>query len=199
MPGTSNFPISLDTFPGIDANTQEDATGVEHDVVHENVHAAIAAVQQRLGIDESTDPDSFDYKLAVLFASVALKTSQSRTIDTTAPLAGGGDLSANRTLSIAAASTGAAGSMSSADKTKLDGVASGATAYTDAAARSAVVIDSLSSSDATHAPSRKAVFDALAGVGGGGSIVSGYSEILVTGAVGPIALTTNDETDWLYT
>lgn len=28
---------------------------------------------------------------------------------------------------------------------------------------------------------------------------SGTSEILVTGAVGPVALTTNDETDWLYT
>lgn len=27
----------------------------------------------------------------------------------------------------------------------------------------------------------------------------GHSEILVTGAVGPVALTTNDETDWLYT
>jgi hypothetical protein len=55
----------------------------------------------------------------------------SRTITTTAPLTidGGAsaDLSANRTLAISAATTAAAGSMSAADKTKLDGVAAGAT------------------------------------------------------------------------
>ena len=50
-----------------------------------------------------------------------------RTINTTAPLTGGGDLSGNRTLAISAATTSAAGSMSAADKTKLDGVAAGAT------------------------------------------------------------------------
>lgn len=53
-----------------------------------------------------------------------------RTISTTAPLTGGGDLSANRTLAISAATTVAAGSMSAADKTKLDGIATGATANT---------------------------------------------------------------------
>lgn len=51
-----------------------------------------------------------------------------RTISTTAPITGGGDLSANRTIGISAATTAAAGSMSSADKSKLDGIASGATA-----------------------------------------------------------------------
>jgi hypothetical protein len=56
--------------------------------------------------------------------------ASSRTIGTTAPLTGGGDLSANRTLGISAATTGAPGSMSAADKTKLDGIASGATANT---------------------------------------------------------------------
>lgn len=35
---------------------------------------------------------------------------------------------------------------------------------------------------------------AIAAVGG-----TAASEILVTGEVGPVALTTNDETDWLYT
>jgi hypothetical protein len=55
-------------------------------------------------------------------------TPLTRTISTTAPLTGGGDLSANRTLAITAASGAAAGSMSSADFTKLAGVASGATA-----------------------------------------------------------------------
>lgn len=46
----------------------------------------------------------------------------SRSIATTAPLTGGGDLSANRTLAISAASGAEAGSMSAADKTKLDAI-----------------------------------------------------------------------------
>lgn len=49
-----------------------------------------------------------------------------RQINTAAPLAGGGDLSANRTLSISAATTAAAGSMSASDKLKLDGIEAGA-------------------------------------------------------------------------
>lgn len=43
-----------------------------------------------------------------------------RTINTTPPLTGGGDLSADRTLAISAATSGAAGSMSAADKAKID-------------------------------------------------------------------------------
>lgn len=49
----------------------------------------------------------------------------SRTIDTAAPLVGGGNLSADRTISISAATSGGAGSMSAADKAKLDLVTSG--------------------------------------------------------------------------
>ncbi len=56
------------------------------------------------------------------------RVPETRTLTTTAPLTGGGDLSASRTLAISAATTAAAGSMSAADKTKLDGVATGATA-----------------------------------------------------------------------
>lgn len=45
--------------------------------------------------------------------------TNARTITTTSPLTGGGDLSANRTFAITAASGAAAGSMSAADFTKL--------------------------------------------------------------------------------
>ena len=62
--------------------------------------------------------------------------SPGRTISTTAPLTGGGDLSVDRTLSINEATTSTPGSMSAADKTKLDSIASGATANaSDAALR----------------------------------------------------------------
>lgn len=50
------------------------------------------------------------------------RVPETRTITTTAPLTGGGDLSANRTFAITAATSGAAGSMSAADKTKLDAI-----------------------------------------------------------------------------
>ncbi len=65
---------------------------------------------------------------AAAIRAIAGAPPATRLISTTAPLAGGGDLSADRTLTIAAATTGAAGSMSAADKAKLDGVAAGATA-----------------------------------------------------------------------
>lgn len=66
MPGTTTFPAALDSFPAIDANTQESAAGVEHDVVHSNVHAAIAAVQAKMGIDASEDPASIDARVGAL-------------------------------------------------------------------------------------------------------------------------------------
>lgn len=64
---------------------------------------------------------------ATAFASVDVSevtsaVSTARTIATTAPLTGGGDLSANRTLAISAATTAAAGSLSALDKKKLDNV-----------------------------------------------------------------------------
>ncbi len=66
MPGTSNFPAALDSFPDISPTTQEDAVGFEHDIVHNNEAAAIAAVQAKVGIDGSADTASIDYRLAQL-------------------------------------------------------------------------------------------------------------------------------------
>lgn len=57
---------------------------------------------------------------AYVTTAVSAYVPITRTISTTAPLTGGGDLSANRTLAISAATGAAAGSMSAADKTKLD-------------------------------------------------------------------------------
>jgi len=54
------------------------------------------------------------------------------------------------------------GFMSSTDKTKLDGVASGATAYSDSLARTACVAQTITNGVTTSAPSQDAVFDSLA-------------------------------------
>lgn len=59
-------------------------------------------------------------------------------------------------------STSINGFMSSTDKTKLDGIASGATAYTDSLARTACVAQTITNGVTTSAPSQDAVFDALA-------------------------------------
>jgi hypothetical protein len=50
------------------------------------------------------------------------RVPETRTISTTAPLTGGGDLSANRTLAISPATGSDPGSMSASDKTKLDAI-----------------------------------------------------------------------------
>lgn len=67
---------------------------------------------------------SFDGTANIVINAVdsTARVPATRLINTTAPLTGGGDLSADRTLAISAASTVAAGSMSAADKTKLDAI-----------------------------------------------------------------------------
>lgn len=74
------------------------------------------------------------------------RVPDTRTITTTAPITGGAALSGNLTIAISAATTGAAGSMSAADKTKLDGIASGANANATDAALSAAYRTLLDSS-----------------------------------------------------
>lgn len=58
-------------------------------------------------------------------------------VATSAPITGG-TITGSGTIGISAATTSAAGSMSAADKTKLDGIATSATAYADADAIAAV-------------------------------------------------------------
>lgn len=60
MPGTTAFPVALDEFPEIGANTPENAAGMEHDLVHQDVHAALLALQEKVGIDDSADAGSMD-------------------------------------------------------------------------------------------------------------------------------------------
>jgi hypothetical protein len=80
------------------------------------------------------------------------------------------------------ATTSVAGFLSATDKTKLDGVASGATAYTDTLARTAVIASSISDGDTTHAPDGNSVFDALAAKAP--NILTGY-----TSGAGTVAAT----------
>lgn len=96
---------------GIEAGATTDQTASE----------ILTAIKTVDGIGSGLDADTLDG----VEASALVPTS--RTVSTTAPLSGGGALSSNLTLSMPAATTGAAGSMSAADKTKLDGIQAGAT------------------------------------------------------------------------
>lgn len=66
MAGESVFPEALDTFPEINPADPPETAGKEHDVVHNNVHAAILAIQSKLGIDGSADPTTIDARVAAL-------------------------------------------------------------------------------------------------------------------------------------
>jgi hypothetical protein len=75
--------------------------------------AGIAATNVQAAIEEAvTDQSAINSTLV----------PQTRTVGTTAPLGGGGDLSAALNLSISAATSSADGSMSAADKAKLDNI-----------------------------------------------------------------------------
>ncbi len=61
MPGTSNFPGALDTFPDLAPSSQENL--VSHSGVHNNEAASISALQAKVGIDDSAETDSLDFRV----------------------------------------------------------------------------------------------------------------------------------------
>jgi hypothetical protein len=75
MPGTTNFPTSLDSANEVDANTREDEAGKEHDVLHNDLDARTRALQAKVGIDSSADTSSLDYKVAAAAAAIVSLTS----------------------------------------------------------------------------------------------------------------------------
>lgn len=66
MTGTTQYPGALDAFPAIGPNTSEAAAGAEHDVVHENVHAAVLALQVKVGVDGDPGVASLDARVAAV-------------------------------------------------------------------------------------------------------------------------------------
>lgn len=62
---SSNFPVSLDNFTNPSPTSNLNDVGVEHSAQHANANDAIEALQEKVGIDGSTNPDSLD-KTSVL-------------------------------------------------------------------------------------------------------------------------------------
>lgn len=135
-----------------------------------------------------------------------------RLINTTAPLAGGGDLSADRTLSITPATTSAAGSLSGADKLKVDdmwidvrnfGIDPANTAAANTAALTALVGASgtAASGSTIYFPGGTYQFNANVTVGAkaysfvgqGNQLTGGFTILqLVTGTTGLLTLTSGN-------
>ena len=87
----TNYPSSLDSFTNPAATDTLDSATVPHAAQHDNINDAVTAIETALG------------------ANLANVVLPARSISTTAPLTGGGDLSANRTLAVSAGSTSASG------------------------------------------------------------------------------------------
>ena len=78
----TNYPTTLDTFTNPTSTDTLDSATVPHAAQHDNINDAVLAVETALG------------------ANLANVVLPARSISTTAPLTGGGDLSANRTLAL---------------------------------------------------------------------------------------------------
>lgn len=62
----TKYPASLDSFVDPSAETLEDAAGYEHDIQHALLNQAVAALQAKVGINESADTNSHDRRITDL-------------------------------------------------------------------------------------------------------------------------------------
>lgn len=60
----TQFPTALDSFTNPTETSNMDDAGVLHSDQHANANDAIEALQAKVGITNSTDPASIEYKLA---------------------------------------------------------------------------------------------------------------------------------------
>lgn len=92
-----------------------------------NILAAVANGDYQAVLSEGAFANGDKTKLNGIAASATANAGTVTSVATSAPITGG-TITGTGTIGISAATTSAAGSMSSADKTKLDGIASSATA-----------------------------------------------------------------------
>jgi hypothetical protein len=105
----TNYPGALDNLTNPTSTDTLDSATVPHAGQHTDANDAIEAIETALG------------------ANLANVVLPARSISTTAPLTGGGDLSANRTLAVSAGSTSAAGVLQLTDSTSSTSTTTAAT------------------------------------------------------------------------
>jgi hypothetical protein len=102
MAGTSAYPGALDDFSAQSPTNlgDDDSTGRTHSERHDDLEAAMEAVQGELGVDPAgPSASTVAARFTALDSSMSGKASASVTITAGNGLSGGGDLSADRTLS----------------------------------------------------------------------------------------------------
>ncbi|HEV2329355.1 MAG TPA: hypothetical protein VGY56_11270 [Verrucomicrobiae bacterium] len=62
----TNFPTALDAFNNPAAGTPQNQPGYQHDVQHSNLNDAVAALQAKVGVNNSTVAASLDYRIGRL-------------------------------------------------------------------------------------------------------------------------------------
>ena len=87
----TDFPVELDTL--INPTSTNALSAPSHSEQHANANDAIEALQAKVGIDGSEDPDSLDYKVSTVESQIASLGSSSATIVELLGLEGNNDTS----------------------------------------------------------------------------------------------------------
>ena len=88
----TDFPVDLDTL--INPTSTNKLSAPSHSEQHANANDAIEALQLKVGVDGSEDPDSLDYKISTVEAQIANLGSSGATTVELLGLEGNNDTSA---------------------------------------------------------------------------------------------------------
>lgn len=75
----TEYPQAIDVFQNPAPDTLEDAPGFEHDLAHGKLNDAVHALELKVGVDDSQDPDSIDARLRAVEASGGQITDNTET------------------------------------------------------------------------------------------------------------------------
>lgn len=79
---SSLYPASLDTFNNPTTSSNLNSPGVEHNLQHSDANDAIEAIQVKLGIDNSANVNSIDYKLRQLQSKITFGSAPASAVAT---------------------------------------------------------------------------------------------------------------------
>lgn len=123
----TSYPGGLDNFTNPTASDQLDSATVPHASQHANLNDAVEAIEGELGTNPKGAKATVKARLDDVDTAISGKVSTSVSISTTAPLTGGGDLSTNRTLTIADATTSVKGAVQLTDSVSSTSTTTAAT------------------------------------------------------------------------
>jgi len=113
----TSYPSGIDNFTNPTSTDSLDSATVPHAEQHTNANDAIEAIEAELGTLPKGAKATVKARLDDVDTAITGRVATTTTISTTAPLTGGGDLSANRTFAVSAASTSASGVVQLSDST----------------------------------------------------------------------------------